>query len=226
MPENRQMDNRKGAVTLAEGHPDYRTHANIAFGNVFLKKDYILRTTLDDMTVWKTKHRVNMAGFKDKTVSPQKWAARIEKDYWVFGVDATKPQDIVAAVKIGVISYGVRAADLLSDIYVKNLNAEDEKGYARDALIRDNQKLYEKVANAVVQASKLLGVQGIVNFHVFSNSVNHKIPKANLHMALKDAGAESVETDSNRYTMSVGSNDGKRVFEDMVTHMHLAKFRV
>lgn len=121
--------------------------------------------------------------------------------------------------------YNASASDLISDIYVKNLNTENE-GNIRDALVRANQKLYEDVCKAITQAGKLLGVQGTVNFYVFSNNKNFKIPKQNLHMALRDGGAASVETVNTPYKYSVGSNDGRRVFEGLISHLHLAKFKL
>ena len=77
-------------MTLAEGHPDFRTDADIMFNNGRDKRKFVLRTTRDDIAIWKNKHHVSLSGFKVKSVSPHKWAALIEKDYWVFGVDATK----------------------------------------------------------------------------------------------------------------------------------------
>lgn len=170
------MNNQKGGMTLAEGHPSYKTDVDIMFGNGHDKKDFVLRTTKDDIGVWKTKHGVAMAGFKPKGVAPEKWAAQIDNDYWVYGVDATKATDIFAAVKIGMACYKVSAAKLLADIYVKNLNTELENDMGREALIRANQKLYEGMGKAIRYAAKLLGVSGIINLHVFSNKNNYKLP--------------------------------------------------
>lgn len=220
------MTKLKGALTIAEGHPDFVTDADIMFNNGRDKKDFVLRTTRDEIGVWKSKHGVSIAGFKSKGVAPQKWAARIEKDYWVFGIDATKSDDIFAAVKIGMACYNAKASDLISDIYVKNLNIENEQQVGRDVLVKANQNLYEGVCKAITRAAKLLGVHGVVNFYVFSNVKNFKIPQQNLHEALKNGGADSVETDITPHKFSVGSNDGKRVFENLISHMHLAKFTV
>ena len=220
------MTKEKGALTIAEGSPAYKTDADIIFNNGKDKKDFVLRTCYDDISVWKSKHGISISGFKDKSVSPQKWAAKIDKDYWGFGVDAQKPDDIFAAVKIGMRCYNVKASDLISDIYVKNLNIENEHQIGRDAIVNVNQKLYEGVCKAIVQAAKLLGVQGILNFHVFSNIKNPKIPMESLHKALKDGGAESVVTDETPHKFNVSSNDGRRVFENLISHFHLAKFRL
>lgn len=220
------MTKLKGALTIAEGHPDFKTDADIVFNNGRDKKDFILRTTCDDIGVWKSKHGVSISAFKAKGVAPQKWAAKIENDYWVFGIDATKADDIFAAVKIGMACYDAKASDLISDIYLKNLNIENDNQIGVDVRIKANQKLYEGVCKAITQAAKLLGVQVIVNFYVFSNIKNFKIPKENLHEALKNGGADSVETDNTSHKFSVGSNDGKRVFENLISHMHLAKFKI
>ncbi len=71
------MNNRKGAMTLAEGHPDFRTDVDIMFRHGKDKKDFVLRTTKDEMGRWKTKHGTGMAGFKVQDISSQKWAAEI-----------------------------------------------------------------------------------------------------------------------------------------------------
>lgn len=220
------MLKKNGALTIAEGSPAYKTDADIIFNNGRDKKEFVLRTCYDDIGVWKSKHGVSISGFKDKSVSPQKWAAKIDKDYWIFGIDAQKPEDIVAAVKIGMRCYGVKASDLISDIYVKNLNIENEHQIGRDVIVKANKKLYEGACKAIVQAAKLLGVQGILNFHVFSNNKNFKIPMNSLHEAMMDGGAETVESDETPHKFNVGSNDGRRVFENLISHLHLAKFRV
>lgn len=221
------MLKRKSALTLAEGSPSYKTDVNVVFRNERDKKDFVLRTTLDEIGIWRTKHGVAMSGFKVKGISPNKWAAVIEKEYWVFGINCTKAEDIVAAVKIGMQAYNVKAGDLLSSIYIKNLNVEHENQMTPEVRIKENQKLYEGVCGAVIQAAKLLGVQGSIDFHVFSNKKNHKIPKENLHMALRNGGAETVETDEKtKYIYSVASNDGKEVFDGLISHLHLAKIKV
>jgi hypothetical protein len=221
------MTRLRGAMTLAEGRPNFRTDVDIAFGGDRESKDFVLRTTFDDIAVWKAKHDVSISGFRAKEISPQKWAAQIERDYWVFGIDATSAEDICAAVKIGMLCYSADAKDLLSNIYVRNLNAENENAMARDALVRANQKLYEGTCRAITGVAAMLGIIGEINFFVFSNNRNPKIPKDNLHMALRDGGATSIETDeSNQYKYNVASNDGRQVFQNLISHMHLAKFRV
>ena len=99
------MNSKKGAMTLAEGHPDFKTDADIIFKADREKRDFILRTTKDDIGLWKTKHGVNISGFKAKNIIPPKWSAKIDNEYWVFCIDATKTNDIVAAVKIGMGVY-------------------------------------------------------------------------------------------------------------------------
>lgn len=221
------MLKRKPAFTSAEGSPSYKTDVAVVFRSERDKKDFVLRTSLDEIGVWKTKHGVAMSGFKAKAIAPNKWAAVIDKEYWVFGVDCTKAEDIVAAVKIGMKAYKVAASDLLSSIYIKNLNVEHEHQMTPGVRVQQNQKLYEAVCSALVQAAKVLGVNGTLDLHVFSNKKNPKIPKENLHMALRDGGAESVETDEKtKYVYSVASNDGKEVFDGLISHLHLAKIKV
>jgi len=220
------MSALKGALTVAEGHPAFITDADIIFNNGRDKKDFVLRTTRDDIGIWKTKHGVSMSPFKTSNGGSQKWVARIDKDYWVFGIDATKADDIFAAVKIGMNCYDARASDLIKDVYVKNLNIENESQIDRTLLVKENKKLYENVCKAILQAAKLLGVQGQLNFFVFSNNKNPKLPKDELHAALVSGGADSVETDSHPYKFDVGSNDGRRVFKDLISHLHLATLKV
>lgn len=221
------MNKSKGALTIAEGHPDFLTDADIIFNNGRDKKDFVLRTTLDDIEVWKVKHKISISPFKAGSTAPQKWVARIEKDYWVFGIDARKSDDIFAAVKIGMTCYNAKASDLIREIYVKNLNIENESHCVnRELLVEENKKLYQGVCSAIMQAAKLLGVQGALNFYIFSNNKNHKLPKDELHSALRYGGAASVETDIATHKFSVGSNDGNRVFENLLSHMHLAKLNV
>ncbi|HSX52150.1 MAG TPA: hypothetical protein VLF09_14395 [Cellvibrio sp.] len=84
-----------------------------------------LRTSLDQLSVWKTKYvKTNMSPFDAKLKTTIKEAAIIDKEVWVFGIDSTKAQDIVAAIEIATRWYKVGADKILSDVYVKNLNAE------------------------------------------------------------------------------------------------------
>ena len=61
------------------------------------------------------------------------------------------------------------------------------------ALLRANKELYSSVCQAIIQAAKQLGVNSELNFYVFSKSNNPKIPKEDLHAALKDGGAAEVK---------------------------------
>lgn len=82
------------------------------------------------------------------------------------------------------------------------------------------------VSKALVDAAKKLGISGSVNFWVFSNNMNPKIPKQDLHDALKDGSATSVTTDdSTKHIFFVGSNDG---LEDrkIKTNLHLATLKI
>lgn len=217
----------KGATTFAEGSPDYRTDADVIFNSGRTKRDFVLRTTKDDLAVWKTRHSKGVAGFRPKNVSPQKWAAMIDGEYWVFNIDATKAEDIAAAIKIGTIAYKTDAASLIREIFVKNLNIPDENEMGNQARIRANQKLYMDMSNAIANAAKLLGVKGTINLHVFSNKKNFKIPKDDLHTALHDGGATSVGMDTkNTYRYDVQNNDATAVLPQAITHLHLAKFNV
>ena len=122
--------------------------------------------------------------------------------------------------------FKVSAKELIGEVYVKNLNAERENEMELQALVRANKTLYSKVCNVLVEAAKRLGVSGNVNFWIFSNNLNPKIPKQDLHQALEHGGAVSVTTDDKKkHTFFVGSNDGaaERKFK---TNLHLAKLKI
>lgn len=138
------MIGRKAAMTLAEGAPDFKVDASIVFNNQRAKNGCILRTSFNQLGQWKTKYSIPVSPFKLRHIEGTKQAAFVEDDVWVFGVDGTKVNDIVSAVKIGMHCYQVTAQDFLGDIYVKNLNVEQEAGFANHALVRANKKLYQK----------------------------------------------------------------------------------
>ena len=220
------MDNKKGALALAECRPDYTVDCSLMLYNERSKKDFVVRSTLDSLGVWKAKHNVNLSPFTDSVGAITKEAALIDKDLWVFGIDATKANDIFTSVKIGMKYYKANAKDIIGDVYVKNLNTELENSMGNQALIQANKQLYKGVCGAVMEAAKLLGIQGIVNFWVISSNINHKIPKQDLHEALKKGGASTVETDDeNILNIMAGSNDGRPGFK-FKQNLHLAKLKI
>ncbi len=95
------------------------------------------------------------------------------------------------------------------------------------ARVLANKKLYSTVTTALVEAAKKLGVSGSVNFWVFSNNINPKLPKQDLHDALlKDGSASSVTTDDKtKHVFFVGSNDGMAE-QKIKTNLHLATLKV
>jgi len=213
----------KSAISMAEGNPKYKMDVSLIFGGNE-ERHYVLRTCLDSLTVWKTKYiDVNMAPFEARGHSTSKEAAIIEQEVWVFGIDSTISSDIEAAIKIAADWYGILPKDLMRNIYVKNLNAEREDMLAKSALIEANKGLYQGVCMATQTAARALSVSGELNFWVMSNNVNPKIPKAELHQALRAAGAIGTATARKKYRYISGSNDGtdERM---LITHLHLAKF--
>ncbi|UUA75249.1 hypothetical protein [Cellvibrio sp. QJXJ] len=199
----------KGALSLAECKPAFKTDCTLIFNNGRDKKDFILRTSFDSVGVWKAKNPDTPISYFQSTKNLiTKEAAIIDGDVWVFSIDATKPQDIVASVKIGMDHYKAKASDIIGDVYVKNLNSDHQKTLSKHDLIIENKKLYSGVCKAVMGAAKLLGVQGVINFYVISSNINHKIPKDDLYDALKQGGASKVESDDIKYKMWSGSNDG------------------
>ncbi len=215
----------KGALSLAECVPAYKVDCTLILHNSRQKRDFVLRTTLDSISVWKIKNQVSVSPYRETIGAVTKDAAIIEGDLWVFGVDATKPDDIFTAVKIGMAHHKVKASDIIGDVYVKNLNAEHESEMSLQALVLANKKLYSDVCSAVFGAAKLLGVQGVINFFVISSNINHKIPKDDLHQALRDGGASRIDTDDKIHLIKSSSNSGDKAVM-IKQNVHLATFKI
>lgn len=214
-----------GATALAEGHPRFKVDVNLVFGNEKQARDCVLRTTLDRLEVWKAKYADVSISPREVSINDQvKDAAVIDGELWVFGIDATRSQDIVTAIRIAKKHFNVRAIDLFGDVYIKNLNAEREYDIAEMgelALVRANKSLYKSTCAALHEAASKMNIRSGMNLWVFSNSKNPKLPKEDLHEALTKGGAKSVETDSRAYRYPSGSNDGAR-FRMLKTNLHLA----
>lgn len=214
---------KKGAMTLAEGSQDrrYKTDATLILNGIEERR-YILRTAYDCLSVWKSKYAVNVSPFYPKLRTSLKEAALIDNEIWVFGVDGTNPQNIIDSVNIAVQFYRVKAHEILSNIYIKNLNAEDEENFGLDFLVRLNKELYKSTTEAIRTACRHFGINSEVNIHVYSSNINQKIPANELHEALKSGGASSVQTDERKLTYKSGNNLGTDV-QKIRTNMHVAK---
>jgi hypothetical protein len=216
----------KGALSLAECRPEYKVDCTLILNNGRDKKDFVLRTCLDSVSVWKAKNtKTPISPFRGTANTTIKDAAIIEGDAWIFGVDATKAQDVFTAVKIGMEYYKTKANNIIGDVYVKNLNTDVQDALSKHDLIIENKKLYSGVCKAVLEAAKLLGVQGVISFYVISSNINHKIPKDDLYSSLKDGGAEKIESDGLKYKIWSGSNNGERGMM-IKQNIHLATLRV
>ncbi len=215
-----------GATSLAEGSYKFKTDVGLVLGNEREVRTHVLRTTLDDLSVWKSRNvGVSLAPYEDRATTGRKTAALIDNEMWVYGINATMEQDIVAAVKIASKYFRVDPAVFLSDIYVKNLNAERENEMEGQALIRANKDLYGGVSGALTAAAKYLGVSGRLQLYVFSHNKNPKIPQQSLADALIGGGAASVVTDEHRPKVEVGSNTGQQSIRQR-TNFHLATLNV
>ncbi|WP_444920043.1 hypothetical protein ACJJID_14240 [Microbulbifer sp. CnH-101-G] len=84
-----------------------------------------------------------------------------------------------------------------------------------------NMSLYEKTTEAIMKACRHFGIQSSINIHVYSSNINPKISKSELHEALKDGGAKSVETDNRKIRHKVGSNNGLDSVP-LVSNLHVA----
>lgn len=214
-----------GATTLGESQYRFKTDVHLIFGKQRKDRQFVLRTTLHSLSVWKTRNPgVEMSPFKIKNLQVEKEAAIVDREVWVYGVNGTIPQDLVAAVKVASYYYSVHPSVILSDIYAKNLNVDGESAMADQALIRANKQLYTKVCDAVIQAAKQLGITSELNFYIFSKNNNPKIPQNELHAALKEGGATSVRTDEVSYRVFAGSNNDQDFIQQM-TNFHLAILR-
>jgi hypothetical protein len=218
------MDNLKGALTIAEGDIKFKTDVSLAFGGNKIEKQYVLRTSLDQLSVWKAKYvKTAISPFAAHLKTIIKEAAIIDKEVWVFGIDSTKSQDIVTAVQIACNWYKVAPDKFLTDVYIKNLNAERDTLIETQTLVEANKKLYTKVCSALVDAAHFLKVKGALNLWVVSSVINHKIPKNDLHESLKAGGAVSVDLDPTPHIYTSVSNDGLTRAR-VNTNLHLAKF--
>ena len=214
----------KGALTLAEGSQQqkFKTDASLVLNGIE-ERQYVLRTAFDSLSVWKAKYAVNVSPFYPKLRTSLKEAALIDNEIWVFGVDGTNPQHIIDSVNIAVQFYQVRANEILSNVYIKNMNIEGESKFDEDLdfLVRLNKDLYRSTTEAIKTACSHFGINSEVNIHVYSANNNHKIPASDLHDALKSGGAKSVTTDPRRIKYKSGNNIGTKS-ATIRTNMHVA----
>jgi hypothetical protein len=220
-----------GAMALAEGGRRFKVDVDVIFENArSAGRNYVLRTVFDDLEVWRTKYSepMDIAPQGKKGENQNKPWAVIDREVWVFRIDATNAADLKAAIEIAARHYCVNPDVFLQDIYVKNINVERENDLGLKAVVEANKSLYQKTGEALCSAAKALAYRGELRLHVFSNNVNPKIPKADLHEALKNAQAESVVTDGNKYEYLVSKNDNtqRSDFPPIKTHHHLAVFSI
>lgn len=219
------MNSDSFAMSMAEGNPLYKMDVSLVFGNP-KNREKILRTCFDSIEVWSTKYaRVNKSPFERRIDSLTKNAAIIDKEVWVYGINSTISNDIVAAVKIAAEWYQTSPNSFIKNIYVKNLNSEDDSFFSKNDLIKKNKELYSDVTKSIQDAARILDFRGGIDFWVMSNNANHKIPKKDLHQALRNGGATATAVAKRRYKYISGSNDGKD--EQMfITNLHLGKLQV
>ncbi|MCX2843198.1 hypothetical protein OQJ59_16430 [Microbulbifer thermotolerans] len=216
------MEFKSGATSIAEDKYESKTDVNLIFGNKTITRKYVLRTTLHSLPVWKARNaNVNVTAYEDRTASVVKKAAIIDREIWVFEIDSTCSDDIVAAVKYASHYYDAPPELLLKNVYAKNLNAENIDDKNDEIKIRTNKDLYSNTCNAILQAAKTLGVSSQLNFYVFSKNNNPKIPQTELKGALLCGGARSVTTDDHKPKVYIGNNAGTD-FIVQRTNFHLA----
>jgi hypothetical protein len=174
----------KGAMTLAEGSQKnkFKTDATLVL-NGNQEREYVLRTAYDKLSVWKAKYAVSVSPFYPHLKTSIKEAALIDNEIWVFGIDGTNTGHIIDAVTIATQFYQIKPQDILSDIHIKNLNAEGQHEGNMPLLVKLNISLYENTTKALTEACKHFGIQSGVNIHVYSSNINPKISKSELHQA-------------------------------------------
>ncbi len=155
---------KRVAMTLVEGRREYKVDVDIILNNGQDRKNYVLRTCLDEYDAWKAKHCVTGSPFRASLSGTEKKAAIIDNEIWVFGVNGTVAQGIVIAVQIAMNILRVSAQDILGDVYVKNLNAEGENEMSRQVLVEANKELYSGVCQAIREAARILGCTNPLNF--------------------------------------------------------------
>lgn len=225
---------KTGATTLAEGDPKFKVDANLVFNKN--KKSFILRTAFDQFGVWKTKYpsaRVSsIDGQANKTFKESKF---IDGEVWVFGIDATNAEHLVAAVKIAAEAYKTTAHNIFNDVFMKNLNSENEASIVNKhfpatqqeywaPLVKANKNLYKNTSQAILEAAKKLNIQGKVTTWVFSNAANPKAPKQELHRAMRQGGLKDVMMLKKGVKMGAGSNDGAEENSNLINHIHFGSF--
>ncbi|AZZ92359.1 hypothetical protein EUZ85_17175 [Hahella sp. KA22] len=206
------MKKPRGALTLAEGRYDYKTNVSLALDNDIQEKDVMVRTCLHSFEEWRATHHDYsyvfpfIAWIRGEGVQ----AGIVDsREVWVFQVDATRTQDIIQAVRVGMFFFNLTADDLLRDVYVKNLDVGDELGASAPALVNANRTLYENTGVALREAAGALGCGGDLNFWIYSHNNNPRMPQNALHEAVSSAGARSIVTDSVKaHWARVGNNQG------------------
>lgn len=120
--------------------------------------------------------------------------------------------------------FKVSAEDILCDVYVKNLNVENE-GPINPSLVSANKGLYIGVTKAIIEAGQLLGCSAKLNFWVYSSNINPKIPGEELHDALLTGGAEEVQMSNRQHLFKSGTNSGKPG-PRFKTNLHVARLPI
>ncbi len=219
-----------GATALAEGGRKFKVDVDLIFNNLkSTDRKYILRTVFDDLGTWKAKYvEVNISPCESKAHNQNKEYAIIDNEVWVFRINATHPADIITAVNIASKHYKVTPDTFLKDVYIKNMNAEQENEMGMEALIKANKSLYTGTCNALREAAKTLAYKGPLRLHIFSNNKNPKMPQIDLHSALTEGGAKKVETDPAKYQYLVSKNDNSQPVDQkpFFTHHHVAVFDI
>jgi hypothetical protein len=82
-----------GATSLGESQHRFKTDVNLIFGNQRRERQYVLRTTLHSLSVWRTRNPgVGLSPFKIKNLQMIKEAAIVDREVWVSMLTAQCPR--------------------------------------------------------------------------------------------------------------------------------------
>jgi len=214
------------AMTVAEGSSDarFKTDVSIVLNN---GKNYTLRTALEPYIVWRHKYPegivfdISVA----KKFNKSNQVKLIDGDVWVFDINTTSSENIISAIDIAISyysqgGYSLNAKDILGNVFVKSLNAEDEAKMNRHTLLKSNKNLYKNMCLALKKAGEHFKISDL-KIMIFSHNKNPKIPVEELHSSLRSGGASSIVLDTKMHSVISGNNIGTGGFPHK-TNLHIA----
>ena len=122
-------------------------------------------------------------------------------------------------------TYNTSARDVIGNVYVKNLNAENEGMLEAAALVKSNMTLFTGVCKALIAAARELGIAVELNLWVTSHHKNPKILRVSLHEAIRSGGSRKVQTANHWPILCFENNEGSHSLR-LRKHLHLAPLEI